>query len=303
MSKKIKNSLQIFNVIMFIATCGVAFYVTTYAPTQLANQKETIYIAKEDVPANVLIDNNILSKSFESKNVSKNDLLPSYFISTDKEIYTNNKITKGEPLMLTQLKHSQDIEGNYEVKLQPNFVGKLDKNDFVQVFVQIVNGKTGESSIHTLFPQKQVKTIEYLDESVNSVNGVYVNLTEQELMDYYKAREKGKIILGKLTNVESNTDSIKVIDFESDEFKNAELVDEGNIQETILEDTKVEDVTIDTDIEIEESGSTEIEEYTVLKDETWKGIAAKNGTDEETLKEINLGVELKENEIIFVPVK
>ena len=311
MSKKIKSSLQVFNIAMFIATCGVAYYVGSYVPNQAAANKQIVYVAKEDVLPNILIDKNVLSKSFEAKPVSKGDALPSYFISTDKPVYTTNKVSRGEPLMLTQLKYSQENDGDYEIKLQPSYSGRLEKNDYVQVFAQIVNGKTGESSIYTLFPKKQIKTIDYADESIGNISGVYVSVTEKELTDYYKAQEKGKIILGKLTDVDlrenankENPSKDNLIDFESEEFKNAEVIVKDNeiaktdnIEE---QPTVVEDSNQNTQVE---SKSIEIEEYTVLKGETWKGIAAKNGTDVQTLKEINVGIEITENQVIFVPVK
>lgn len=291
MSKKIKNSLLSIQLVFLATTLGLAYYVTDYAPKKQNSENQIIYVAKEEIAPNVLITNQLLNDKFEEKVMTKKDVLPSYIQSfnSDQKLYTKNTILKGEPLMNTRLKDSKEVEGRFEIKLEPNYIGKLNQNDYVQVFVQIVNSKSGESTIHTLFPKKQIKLVKASNEHIDSVDEVYVNVSEDELRDYYMAKQKGKIILGKITNPDLDMSDVEVLDFESEEFKEA----------IILEDTT------NTNIETINPENQQVAEHTIVQDETLESIATQYNTTLDILKEINpelVNEIISEGQVVYVPI-
>lgn len=262
MSKNFKNPLQIFNVCLFAGVLGLTYMNTSYIPAKQASEKVTIYVAAEDINPNV----DLTSSMFVPTTINKADLLPGYItdVAVLENVYSNTNIYKNEPLMVSRVRETVEVEGNYEIKLEPNFSGKLEKKDVVQVFVQLVNKDTGEVSVYSLFDRKQIQNIEFIDSSVNTISGLYVNVTEDELKDYYKAKEKGSIIIGKITN--DNTTKVEKIDFNSEAYLNATSQTETINQQTV-------------------------QSVVVNNGDTLESIATKYGTTVEAIQEVNLGLE------------
>lgn len=262
MSKNFKNPLQIFNVCLFAGVLGLTYMNTSYIPAKQASEKVTIYVAAEDINPNV----DLTSYMFVPTTINKADLLPGYItdVAVLENVYSNTTIYKNEPLMVSRVRENAEVEGNYEIKLEPNFSGKLEKKDVVQVFVQLVNKDTGEVSVYSLFDRKQIQNIEFIDSSVNTISGLYVNVTEDELKDYYKAKEKGSIIIGKITN--DNTTKVEKIDFNSEAYLNATSQTETTNQQTV-------------------------QSVVVNNGDTLESIATKYGTTVEAIQEVNLGLE------------
>lgn len=262
MSKNFKNPLQIFNVCLFVGVLGLTYMNTSYIPAKQASEKATIYVAAEDINPNV----DLTSYMFVPTTINKADLLPGYItdVAVLENVYSNTNIYKNEPLMVSRVRETAEVEGNYEIKLEPNFSGKLEKKDVVQVFVQLVNKDTGEVSVYSLFDRKQIQNIEFIDSSVNTISGLYVNVTEDELKDYYKAKEKGSIIIGKITN--DNTTKVEKIDFNSEAYLNATSQTETINQQTV-------------------------QSVVVNNGDTLESIATKYGTTVEAIQEVNLGLE------------
>ena len=176
-----------------------------------------------------------------------------------------------------------------------NKVGDVQAEDLIRVYVQLTDKNTKESQMKVLFDAKKVKKVTSADNVILSgsqqgvkVANVHINATEQELQDYYIAKQKGLIIVAKY-----------------------DILDIGEIE---TKTTNVnEDNKFDANSDIVENSSRPTEEneegisvmsYVVQAGETIDTLSIKFKTDAETISSLNEGRDVFEaGEIIIVPAE
>lgn len=212
---------------------GLFAYQNVYLAKQ--NPEQVIYVAKEDIPAESEIKEDML----KAISIPSDGVLPIYV--TDKKEIVGKRLVGGllkdEPLSKSRLTTEKDLENQLELKIDYDNEIPLTTGDYINVYV-ILENNGGEISVQKLFERKMVTVVtDSTKEGTTSFNSLKV--TEKEALDYYNAREKGKLVVVKDTSLDGKENiTTQQFDSNSDEVKNAVKPSDENSNEAISIVTK-----------------------------------------------------------------
>ena len=208
-NKKYKRTVGIVVGLTLLAG-GLFVYDNIYITAKQREDLVPVYLAKTDIPAYTTVTENM----FSVVGINKDSLLPSYVIDISQVIgnETVGTILKDEPLTKQRVGTTGGMgeQGEFLLKIEPDFVSDISKNDFIKVYVQLVDQRTNETAIKVLFDEKKVRKVSSPDnvaietelQTGVKIGSVYVNVNEQELQDYYNAKQTGYIIVAKYDSVD-----------------------------------------------------------------------------------------------------
>lgn len=212
---------------------GLFVYQNVYLAKQ--NPEQVIYVAKEDIPAESEIKEDML----KAVSIPSDGVLPIYV--TDKKEIVGKRLLGGllkdEPLSKSRLTTEEDLENQLELKIDYDNEVPLTTGDYINVYVILTNNG-GEISVQKLFERKMVTVVtNTTKDSTTSFNSLKV--TEKEALDYYNAREKGKLVVVKDNSLDGKEHiTSQQFDSNSDEVKNAVKPSDENSNEAISIVTK-----------------------------------------------------------------
>ncbi|WP_368262962.1 SAF domain-containing protein [Clostridium disporicum] len=228
--------------------------------------REMVYVANQDIPA----DTTLTKDMFKKVSVSSDSILTGYVTNTNE--FEGKKLKGGllkeEALTTMRLTDEEDMEHNLEIKVEVD-ESSIDivSNEYYNVYV-ILN-VNGEVKIQKVFDMKQIET-----KAVSTTDGskqtLVMKATEEEVIKYYDAKEKGKLIVAKNRVIDGGNEVITDYDPNSEDAKNAQkpTSDEES-------DTKTETPTVSVITKNYEEG------------DTLDSLAIKYKTDVETIKALN----------------
>lgn len=255
-----KTNKILFVMVGACVLSGGLFAYQQFVLKNSSNETETVYVAKEYIPANSEITEDMLS----TVTVPKNGVLSTYI--TDKNQVIGKKLSGGilkdEPLSKSRILASNEDGNNLELKIDYDNAIPLQNNDYINVYV-ILKDSSGDVTVQKLFNRKLVTTTTVsTSDSTESCYTIRVN--EEEAINYYNAKEKGKVVVVKDKSVDGS-DGItdQAFNPESDEVKNAVAENENT-------DSAISIVT-----------------KTFEKGDTLESLAVKYKTDVKTIQKLN----------------
>lgn len=284
-NKRRQRNLNLTLLGLTAASIGMFTYSNVYLPNFAEKDKVTIYIAKQDIPANVDLEANM----FKEEEIDKDSLIPGS-VTNLKQVegkQLKGHLSRGELLSKYRFSDTVESDGPLIAELLIPTSIPLQHNDMIRVYVQYVEG--GKVIVKELFNKKKViakdrinsdsSIVQKVEDATSTAvssssdgNVIFVRLTDKEAMDYQEAVNTGTLYAVKITNEEETTESPKV------------QVSEYNIKE-----------------DVEESNGG-IGSYIVKENDTLASIAKKNLTTEERIIALNDGKsEFKVGEEIKVP--
>jgi len=277
-----------------ILSIGLFSYQNFFMPAQEKLEKVTIYVAGEDISHNSPID---VSNGNQIKaiDVDKDSVVPGSVtdINALDGQFVKGGLLAGELITHSRISPIDTDEGNLYVKVEPDYPIDIRDGENVRAFIQGVNDVSGQTQVVELFHEKKVYSSEKVTKLFDgeSVQGYYIKLTDEELKDYYKGKEKGLFILAKIT-----PDSKDVTDLD--------IQSTGN-----LDDLKTIEKEDEVETEGNETTSTESNEnnedlvvYEVKEDDTFESIAHRLEISVDELKKLNSSYdELNAGDTINIP--
>lgn len=242
-NRKYKTSI-ITIVGLTVVAGGMFGYQNFYYSKQEAKSQITIYVAKTDIQAKTKVSTDL----FSAKLIPMSGVLDSYITQATLKSVIGKELKggllTGEPLTKVRV-NSKDsnLAENLILKLEPDFVGDIKADDNIRVYVMLTDKNNGETVMKSLFENKKIIQQQTSTEgslvSIGSVptddnkSPLLIKATDAELQAYYKAKLTGKIVISKITDVDtgkiSSTDSAKTTsdplvsdyDEKSEEAKNS----------------------------------------------------------------------------------
>jgi len=211
------------------------------------NENIIIYVAKEDIPTKSILTNDM----FKPINIPKSGVLDIYVTNINEIIGKELKggLLKEEPLTKSRLTTNKDEKYNLEIKLESDVSVPIKNNDYINTYV-ILKDSQGKVEIRKVFDTKQVFVDGIGAQSTDSAETIQkIKVTEEELNNYYDAKERGKIIIAKNTSLDGQEDiTDEKYDPNSEEAQNA-VKTEGKDEEnavSVVEKKIEEGETLDT---------------------------------------------------------
>lgn len=277
----------IFAITGLLAVSGGLFgYQNFFIPAQQQASKAIVYVAKNDVPADTKISEEMFSQVAISSDSILEGSVQNISEVVGKEV--EGGLLKGEQLFNQRLSDETTEKGDLYVKIEPDFAVDVIEGENVRLFVQ-GSTETGENSVVELFSQKKVYSSSRETSVVEgeTTEGYYIRMTDKELEDYYLAKSKGTIIMAKITTTEGDV----VKNSESKETK--EKLDNLSDKKT---DKKTEKKTDKTN----ESNLT----YEAKEGDTFESIAHDLEASVETLNELNPDIKtVQAGDLISIPAE
>lgn len=261
----------------------LAILMFGYQNFYLANQQEkvgtTIYVAKEDIQAKTEVNESM----FTPVHIAKGGLLKGYVtdISQIKGAQLKGGLLKGEPIATQRLESKKEnTDEKLKIKIQSDFMPDIKNADNVKVFVLLTNKHSEQSEVQTLFASKKIEVSAQAPEATQpSKQEYYLQLTEDEVKQYYDAQSKGKIIISKMMSLDTSE-----ISSEGGYNPNSEVAKGASNEE--------------------KKNNMSVISYEVQEGDTLDGLAIKFKTDKETISKLNGNKEtFKSGENITVPAK
>lgn len=294
-NKKYKTTVSIVATLTLLAG-GLFAYDNIYLTKKEQANLVPVYLAKHDIQAYTEVDKDM----FNVVGVHKESVLPSYVTNIEniEGQSTIGAILKDEPLTKQRLAtENKQKEGDFSLKVEPDFIGDLSKGDTVKVFVQLVNPKTKETTVKVLFDQKQVKKVVSPDnvvidgilQSGVKIGSISINATEDELESYYNAKQSGYIIVAKYEMLDVN----EVVSTQVEENKGSEQKSEvTDVKETSegkekFEPNSKEAIESERIFDQEEGEAMAVMSYVVQEGETIDTLSIKFKTSVEQLTLMN----------------
>lgn len=195
---------------------GLFAYQNVYLAKQ--NPEQVIYVAKEDIPA----ESEITEDMLEAVSIPADGVLSTYV--TDKKEIVGKRLLggllKNEPLSKSRLTTEENLENQLELKIDYDNEIPLVTGDYINIYV-ILENNGGEISVQKLFERKMV-TVSNTSSADGTTSFNSLKVSEKEALDYYSAREIGKLVVVKDTSLDGKEDiTTKQFDSNSDEVKNA----------------------------------------------------------------------------------
>lgn len=269
MKMRRESKITILSILGLLAvSIGLWSYQTFLLPKQAAEQYRVMYVASKDIPTDATITADML----KPVSVANDSLIEGAVTSIDDAVgqRLTGGLKDGELLFKQRLSKDIEEEGQFFVRVEPDYAIDLEDGEHVSVLVQ------DNLDIQTLFARKQVYATNRIVNLLEgqSTQGFYLLLTEQELENYYHSKNKGLIILSKIDTVATDED---IANGTGDPIV---LNDKGNSSEK------------------EQSNRR----YTVKENQTMEDIAYELEVSVETLSELNDGkTEVKSGDIIAIP--
>lgn len=230
------------------------------------NENTVIYLAKEDIPSMTAVTNEM----FKAVSLPKNGVLPNYVTNINEIVGKELRggLLMDEPLTKSRLISNIDNKYDLEMKLESDINLPIKDNEYVNVYV-ILKDSQGKIEVRKIFDTKQVAMISQGSaETGDSQQYFTIKVTEDELRNYYDAKERGKIIIAKNTSLDAKEDiTDKKYDPNSQEAQTA-----------IKESDKNEDGT-----------AVSVIEKKVEEGDTIDSLALKYKTNADEIKKLNNG--------------
>lgn len=220
-----------------IGTLVIGGGLFTYQNIYLAKQnpEQIIYVANENIPA----QSEIKEEMLKAVSIPADGVLPTY-VTDKKEIVGKRLIgglLKDEPLSKSRLTAEENLENQLELKIDYDNEIPLSTGDYINIYV-ILESNGGEVSVQKLFERKLV-TVSSTTKGDGTTTFNSLKVTEKEALDYYNAREIGKLVVVKDTSLDGKDDiTTQKFDSNSDEVKNAVKPSTENSSEGISIVTK-----------------------------------------------------------------
>ena len=284
-NKKRQRNLNLILILLATASMGMFAYSNIYFPNFAEENKVTVYVATQEIPAHVDLEEGM----FQAVKVSENSYIPGSITNLSEVLgkQLNGKLEKGELLFHSRIAEESENDGPLVAELAIPTSIPLKHNDTIRVYVQYV--QNGKVVVDKLFDAKKVIAREKINGSsvgekfenatnqVLAANGdsavVYVRLTDEEVIEYQKAINTGTLYAVK-------------IDGEEDE---GSIVEGSQISEYQVKEKQ------------DKNGNT-IALYEVKEGDTIQSIAQRFTTTEERIMELNNGkTNFKPGDKIQVP--
>lgn len=297
-SKKYKSTIAIIATLTALSG-GMFAYNNIYLPKLQASQTETEYVAKEDIKAYT----ELKPEMFESIQVPKGAVLNGYIkdINTIKGFKLKGNLLKGEALSSVRLtKEDLDKQGGLIVTLSSDATNDVKGGDYVNVYVLLTDKATKQNSVKLLFENKKVTDTEVgLKKEISTVTqekkSLTISFTENELKDYYVAKETGKIIVAKVGDLDTKVSS-KDGEIQTKESENSSGSEVGKF------DANSSEVKNAQKVQTKDGKSMSVVLYEVKEGDTLASLSLKFKTTEDIVKELNDGKEtFKAGDRITVP--
>lgn len=261
----------------------LAILMFGYQNFYLANQQEktgtTIYVAKEDIQAKTEVNTNM----FTPVHIANGGLLKGYVtdINQVKGAQLKGGLLKGEPISTQRLESKkEDANEKLKIKIQSEFMPDIKNADNVKVFVLLTNKHSDQSEVQTLFSNKKIEVSAQAPEATQaSKQEYYLQLSEDEVKQYYDAQSKGKIIISKMMSLDTEN-----ISSEGGYNPNSEVAKGASNEE--------------------KTSNVAVINYQVQEGDTLDSLAIKFKTEKNTISKLNGNKETFESgESITVPAK
>lgn len=301
-NKRYKISISMITGLVVVAG-GLFGYQNFYSNKQQLKNQTTIYVAKSDIQAKTKVNANML----ESKSIPTSGVLSNYVTSASLKDVVGKELKggllKGEPLTTVRVNtEKSDLKSNLTVKLEPDFPCQIQPNDNVNVYVVLANKNTGEVTVKDLLSNKKVYSPDTASQNgvvnVNSGNSeaqknlVLVRVTDEELQIYYKAKASGRIVVSKVTDLDTK-----------------EISSKNSVKES-ASDKKTDNKYDANSVEAQSSykptnnsnNSVAVEVYTVQEGDNVDSLCKKFKTSKDVISKLNNNnTEFKTGEKIIVP--
>lgn len=207
--------------IVFCSTAGMFYVQTVQIPEKIEKNKQMVLVATEDILPNTTISTDDLGwKKIDSAMIDEN-----YTLKQEEAIgkKVTEKIYEGEFINKKRLVSSEDDsskKSTYLIDIVPDYSSDIQQGDLIKVYLLKKNKDATEVEHLLVLGQKEV--VVSREESSMSKNEKYitVEVTDEEALKYYQAREQGVVIALRYTD-EINSSDIEVPEIKlSNEIKN-----------------------------------------------------------------------------------
>lgn len=293
-----KNEKRINYTLIGLATSSILMfgYTNIYVPNFSTKEVVNIYVANEEIPANV----ELTTDMFKAISIDKTSYIQGTVTNINEIVghSLSGKLEAGEVLFSQRISDEIDSDGNLIAELIVPTTIPLSQNDKIRVYVQRIEGS--KVTITELFHSKNVISRDNVAKNTlsNTVNTmvsatevssqnsstIYVRLTEDEVVKYQEAVNTGTLYVVKVDADESESELSTTQEVENNEetenyTSTHKVVEQPNTQST-----------------------TGLATYVVQDGESMSTIAEKFHTTEDKLQSINNGkTELTVGETVNVP--
>lgn len=212
-----KNSKIIFTMIgLTTFSAGLFAYDNFFLNEEIT--REVVYVANRDITANTTLTKDM----FKKVEVSSDSVLKGYV--TDISQINGKKLIGGllkeEVLTSMRLAEDKDLVHNLEVKIEVDGSSiDVEDNDYYNLYV-ILN-VNGEIKIQKVFDMKQFHVVASTNGEGTATNVLTMKATEEEVLKYYDAKEKGKLVVAKNRTIDGESEVIADYDPASEDAQNA----------------------------------------------------------------------------------
>lgn len=214
-NKKTKPILILIFVLTFLSV-SMFVYQNFILPKHQKEQMLPIYIANKDIPPYSEVKKEDFDEVYADRKWILSTAITDFNKTTGKKL--KGGLLKGELLTEVRLTDKNINENEiFITEIVPDYYVKAKEGDIVKVYVSLIDRNTDKVTVKLLFDNKKVLSINDNDKN----NKIYLKLTEDEVRNYYTAKEVGKIIVVKKDvlditksksdkNFNANTDAKKV---------------------------------------------------------------------------------------------
>lgn len=216
-----KNRQRNLNLTLIgLATASIVMftYSNIYQPNFAEKELVEVYIAAEDIPADVPLEKDMVM----GVKIDKESHIPGTITNVEGVLgkQLQGSLLKGELLSEGRISDEEKSDGPLIAEIQVPTTIPLKNNDSIRVYVQY-KAKDSKVKVQELFHEKKVisrdnindttlgqKAVEATESAVgNSSDGnvIYVKLTDKEAMDYQEAVTTGTLYVVKIADVEEKT--------------------------------------------------------------------------------------------------
>lgn len=234
---------------LVLLSVGLWSYQTFVVPKQEAELYTSVYVASADIPTDAVIKEEMLG----TVRVNEDSIVPGA-ITNSNEIVGKRAIAgilEGELIQENRLSDLLIDQGDLFVRVEPDFHVDIYDGDHVRVFVQEPSG-----SLELLFERKEVYSVQRVTNLLDgeSAAGFYLLLDEQEVENYYQAKQNGAVILTRIkpeaTDEDVAASTGEPIVFESNDTDEGPVNVESNNRYTVQQGQTIEDVAADIDSDV-----------------------------------------------------
>lgn len=261
MKKELRNNVVALSTIL-VASGSLFAYQNFVIPSKEASSSRIVYVARENLSRDTEIEAN-RNDQFTPIKVNGDSVIEGSVtdLSQVDGKYIEGGLLKGELLSTMRLKENTKEEGDYFVKVEPDFPVDIRDGEEVAVFVRGYNEGDGREQVVSLFDSKRATASSRVTNLLEgeSTEGYYLRLTERELVDYYLAKNVGAIIFAKI--VPNSVDVTEKIQAEgtiqdlakiekTEETEESEFQD-GDVRYEVKEGDTFESIAHDLEISVE----------------------------------------------------